>query len=196
MNIPSISSVSHDLGSLPAQPVRRPPRWAIAVPLAFWLSIVAIVGFSFYRSRAVRQLMQEELSVESAVSNADTERLVTAKRITALHDRYAYAQRIDDWCANAPALAPALGAILIAFEDVKIRLTDVHMARHPGDTTAFDLQITLVGNGDIGPFVTKSLDDHLLAADWSFIEESVRPLAGTLEIDALIAPQSTNHARK
>ena len=188
MTPPTVSTLAHDLGAVPVQSVHRPAPWHFAVPAVFWASLVALVGVNTYRARAERQIGANAAALKTAIAATEIERTATERHISALRGRFAFAQAIDDWAANSPAVAPAVGAILNAFEEARIRLLNVHMGRHPGDNTAYDLQLTLIGNGDIGPYVTLTVDQHLARAGWAFLEESAKPVNGALEIDAVISP--------
>ena len=193
MTPPTISTLAHDLGAMPVQSVHRPSPWHFAVPVIFWASLVALVGVTTYRARAQRYIDADAAALQRAIANTEIERTATEKHISALRARFAFAQTIDDWAASSPALAPAVGAILHAFEEARIKLLNIHLARHPGENTAYDLQLTLIGNGDIGPYVTLTVDQHLARAGWAFLEESAKPVNGALEIDAVISPSSVDH---
>jgi hypothetical protein len=189
MKLQTITQVAPDAGPIPAEPYKPPAQLWFAVPAVFWAAVLALVGMAGWKKH-FQQVEAADLSAcQLDITRVNGQRNQLIAKARDLAQREQLAHRISAWTESTPMLQPTLVAILSGIEANDMKVTQIRLMRHSGDSDQYDLHLSLVGDISHGDQTIAMIRERLALIHWDYEEHGTVPNHNTVEYDSLLTPR-------
>lgn len=180
--------IAPDLGVLPAEPLRPPPKAMYLLAAAFWLSMCVVLALGSLRNSRLKSDELRAAQIQADLNIARTEKARLVKEIATINQNVEAAKSLSLWVTKNPFLQPVVAGILKALEAHKIQISSLEVRRKPSDETVFVLTITVVAVGANGSGEMRHIGEAISAAGWRHSEFTQRGGNNSIIFETFISP--------
>jgi hypothetical protein len=181
-------SLAPDLGAIPAEPLRPPPKAMYLLAVAFWASVIVVLALGSLRNSRLKADEVKAAQIQLDLDTARAEKTRLTKDVSTINSNFDSAKSLSLWATKNPFLQPAVAGILKALETHKIQISSLEVRRKPSEETVYILTLTVVAVGASGSGEMRPVGEALAAAGWRHSEFTQRGGNNSIIYETFISP--------
>jgi hypothetical protein len=181
-------NIAPDLGAIPSEPLRPPPKVMYLFAVAFWASMVVVLALGSLRNSRLKADEAKTAQIDAELNIARSEKARLTKDVATINQNVESAKSLSLWVTKNPFLQPAVAGILKALEANRIHISSLEVRRKPSDETVYVLTITVVAVGANGSGEMRHIGEALAAAGWRHSEFTQRGGNNSIIFETFISP--------